>query len=456
VVHRGLTTFVALFSIVAAACTSVDDAQAVGDPSPPPTVTESVDGLATAAYIFDQDELRTYELVIAEENLATLDADPAAEEYVDGTLLFEGQELSGVGVRYKGSIGAFVGCLDGPNLFEPSGAKTCTKLSMKVKITHTDQDLEFFGQRRLQFHAMNLDPTQMRERLGYWLFAEMGVPAPRAVHARLLINDEFVGVFALVEQIDGRFTRANFDDGTGNLYKEVWPTSSAAGSDDEPTPISAYADSLRTNEDGDPSFEIINGFAQAILDASPDERGSVLAQYMDVEALLAYTAVDRTIRHDDGPFHFYCDERCSAHNFFLYEDPAAGELHLIPWDLDNTFQNIPGPANPITPIPHEWNEIENDCDPFAFGALGILQRSAACDPVFAALATFEEEYESTRDAFIQGPFADETVTALLDSWADQIAEATAKAEELHVDALTTAKWGSALDGLRADLTTARN
>ncbi|MFT7474437.1 MAG: spore coat protein CotH, partial [Verrucomicrobiales bacterium] len=324
---------VGLFAIVLAACSSADDAQALPDSSAPPslveTTTEAVSGgLSAAEYLFDQNELRTFELIVSEDDLATLDADPAAEEYVDGTLLFEGQELSGVGVRYKGSVGAFVGCLDGPNLFEPSGAKTCPKLSMKVKITHTDPDLEFFGQRRLQFHAMNLDPTQMRERLGYWLFAEMGVPTPRAVHARLLINGEFVGVFALVEQIDGRFTRANFDDGTGNLYKEVWPTSSAAGLEDEATPISAYRDSLRTNEDEDPSFEIIDGFARAIIDALPDERGSVLAEYMDVEALLAYTAVDRTIRHDDGPFHFYCDERCSAHNFFLYEDPAVGQLHL--------------------------------------------------------------------------------------------------------------------------------
>ena len=51
----------------------------------------------------------------------------------------------------------------------------------------------------------------------------MGVPAPRSVHARLIINGQFNGIYALTEQIDGRFTRENFDDGTGNLYKEIWP-----------------------------------------------------------------------------------------------------------------------------------------------------------------------------------------------------------------------------------------
>ena len=45
-------------------------------------------------------------------------------------------------------------------------------------------------------------------------FSEKGVPAPRSVHARLFINGEYNGIFALTEQIDGRFTRENFEDGT--------------------------------------------------------------------------------------------------------------------------------------------------------------------------------------------------------------------------------------------------
>lgn len=170
-----------------------------------------------SAYIFDQDQLRTYELTLPEENLAELDADPAAEEYVAGTLTFDGESLP-VGIRYKGSVGAFIGCLTGGNPMEPSGAKSCTKLSMKVKINWDGADTEFYGVRKLQFHSQNLDPTQMHDRLGYWLFRQMGVHAPRSVHARLIVNGEYVGLFSLVEQIDRRFTRENFDDGTGNLH----------------------------------------------------------------------------------------------------------------------------------------------------------------------------------------------------------------------------------------------
>ena len=61
-------------------------------------------------YIFNQDSLHTFELIIPEKSLAKIDNDPAAEEYVEGMLIFNKDTLSPVGIRYKGAVGAFVGC----------------------------------------------------------------------------------------------------------------------------------------------------------------------------------------------------------------------------------------------------------------------------------------------------------------------------------------------------------
>ena len=72
----------------------------------------------------------------------------------------------------------------------------------------------------------------------------MGVPAPRSTHARIIVNGDFVGIFALTENIDGRFTRENFPDGTGNLYKEAWPITQAGAVQAAEVLIG----SLRTNE----------------------------------------------------------------------------------------------------------------------------------------------------------------------------------------------------------------
>jgi len=402
--------------------------------------------------IFDQNELHTFELTLSPENLNKINADPAAEEYVEGKLTFNGETLEQVGIRYKGSIGAFVGCLTGRDWTNPSGSKTCTKLSMKIKINWNDPETRFYGLKKLQFHSMNNDDSQMRDRLGYWFFREMGVPAPRAVHARLLINGEFSGVYALVEQIDGRFTRWNFEDGTGNLYKEIWPLNSSgqAFSDSE------YIDHLKTNEDENPTANLISGFANAVSNAKEEELQGVISEWMNVEEIMSYIAVDRTIRNDDGAFHWYCNGgSCAPHNFYWYEDPTEKKLHLIPWDLDNAFENIISPANPVTPIVDAWGQTSNDCQPFAAGFLGLRQRSSACDKLTGGWASFTEVFDRKKEEFTQGPLSDEVVDNLITTWQEQIRAATIEAELDHPDAITVDQWEHSVTTLKSALQFAR-
>ena len=419
---------------------------------------ESEDGLdldeRDDTYLFDQSKLHTFDIELSEADLAILDADPVAEEYVPGTLRFENETIA-VGVRYKGSIGAFVGCVDGPELFDPSGAKTCTKLSLKVKINWDDPDTEFLGVRKLQFHSMNLDPSLFHERLGYWLMGEMGVAAPRSTHARVLVNGEFVGVFALTENLDGRFTRAHFDDGSGNFYKEVWPFTPNGGLTDEDMFIAG----LRTNED-DPNTNalIIRRFAADLLGA--DNPADTIENWMDIESTMNHLAVDRTIRHDDGPFHFYCSstrvDGCSNHNFFFYENPSSSQITMVPWDLDNAFSNVVKDANPVTPVPDGFGEIQNDCKPFSYGSFALQQRSAACDPLFAAWATMDDEFAAAVDRLHDGPLRAEIIDPLLDQWEEQIKDAVAEAATMHSDAIDLDDWAEAVEKLRWELEHARN
>lgn len=403
-------------------------------------------------YIFNQEKLHTFELNLPTSALADIDADPTAEEYVEGTLTFEGEKISPVGIRYKGSVGAFVNCVSGTNWANPSGRKTCTKLSMKIKINWNGSDTKFYGLKKLQFHSMNNDPSQMRERLGYWLFREMGVPAPRSVHARLLINGTYVGLFALVEQIDGRFTRYNFEDGKGNLYKEIWPINTNG----HPHPEQTYLEHLKTNEDDNPSVALIKSFAEEINAASEEELRAVVTKWTDIPQAIRYAVVDRTIRNDDGAFHWYCATGgCSPHNFYWYEETDKALLHLIPWDLDHAFENIIFNANPVTPIADGWGETRNNCAPFGFGWFQIQQRSAACDKIIGTWANDTAAYEEQLAAFKAGPFSEQKVTEMLEAWEAQIGAATIEAHEAHSDAISVSEWQSALDNLKAQVDYAR-
>ena len=405
-------------------------------------------------FIFDQNELRTFELKLSEKDLEKIDSDPTAEQYVEGMMVFEGDTISPIGIRYKGSVGAWVGCVDGENWFEPSGKKICTKLSTKVKINWKGRDERFYGLKKLQFHAQNLDPSLMHERLGYWLFRSMGVEAPRSVHARLVINGEFIGLYALTEQIDGAFTDYHFDDKDGNLYKEVWPLNMNG----EPMDSQSLISALKTNEDDNPSTDIISGFADKLYNGKESDIPNIISEYMDINKVLSLVVVDRAIRHDDGFLHWYCSEDgCASHNFYWYEEPNNKKVNLIPWDLDNAFENIIKNANPVTPIADEWGKISNNCNPFPYGEFGMYQWSAACDRLTGGWARDKELYEELKNKFIQGPFAASNVNALLTAWSEQIRPVVKEAQDKNTwDQLTVQQWESKLSELIDQLEFARN
>ena len=404
-------------------------------------------------FIFDQNVLHTFELKIPKEDLEKIDSDPVAEQYVEGMLIFKGDTISPVGIRYKGSIGAFVGCVDGPNIFEPSGKKICTKLSMKVKINWNGREERFYGLKKLQFHSQNLDPSQMHERIGYWLFRAMGVEAPRSVHARLMINDDYSGLYALTEQIDGSFTDYHFDDQNGNVYKEVWPLTN----DGTPTNEQSFIVALKTNEDDNPSVALMSNFAEKLSMAADAELQNVISEYMDINKIVSFAVVDRAIRNDDGPFHWYCEVGgCGNHNYYWYEEPNNQKINLIPWDLDNAFENILSNANPVTPIADDWGETSNNCQPFPYGSFFIYQWSAACDKLIGGWASYEQEYKDLKTKFINDPFSASTVNGLIVAWSEQIRAATQEADEEHSDALSVQKWENNLYQFMDQLEFARN
>lgn len=398
-------------------------------------------------YIFNQNELHTFEVSIPLKDLKQIDSDPVAEKYVEANLKFNGETVSPVGIRYKGSLGAFVGSVSGRDWVHPSGHKTATKLSMKIKIDWIDSSRTFYGLKKLQFHSQNLDASQMHERLGYWLYREMGVVAPRSVHARIIINGVYHGVYALTEQIDEQFVAYNFKDGTGNLYKEIWPLNYQGQAPDE----SSFLEHLKTNKETDAKATRIKKFADSIVKATDNELRQLIIKRMNLNQIMAHAMIDRMIRNDDGAFHWYCStEGCDNHNYYWYEEPAAQKLHLIPWDLDNAFDNIGYGKSAVTRIHNEWGDTSNNCVPFPSYSQGIYQKSAACDKLTAGWVSFRQEYDSLKAVFINGPFS-EVIYKKVDEWSSQIRESTREAGELHKDALDEYDWDRALDNLKGEL-----
>jgi hypothetical protein len=371
-----------------------------GSPSVPATSGDGVVVPLESDWVFDEAEVRTYELTLTPDDWDLLQATALDEVFVPADLTVDGNVVEQIGVRFKGSLGTLVSC------FDDDGQRTCDKLSMKLKFSEYLPDQRFKGLRRLVFNSMSSDDSQLRERLSYRVFREMGIVAPRSAHARLVINGEEQGLFSLVEAVDGTFTDDHFRGGDGNLYKEIWPDT------DDPEVLSQY---LKTNEETADHTVMLRLNAELTAASSPDRAG-VLERYFDLDTLFAHVAVEEAIRDWDGIGAFYCfDGYCENHNYYLYQHEREPRFTLIPWDFDNTFEV----ETPLDGIPSFFDE-PGDCSEL-YSAVGREVRPPGCDRVFGALGEADRgRYVAQLDRLLAGPFSAAALRGWLDAWSQQI------------------------------------
>ena len=77
---------------------------------------------------------------------------------------------------------------------------------------------EFHGRKSVILDNVTQDPTFLREPLSYAVFEAMGIAAPQIAHTRLTVNDEYWGVYTLVEDVTKPFLEARLGDKEGNLF----------------------------------------------------------------------------------------------------------------------------------------------------------------------------------------------------------------------------------------------
>ena len=293
------------------------------------------------AYIFDSSKLHHFELEVAPEDWESLRQNALLEEYVPATFLFEGERYDGAAVRFKGDWNSLIACFE-------DGVQICDKLSIKISFNEYGKG-RFAGLRKLVLNSSVRDPSLMHDVAGYWLYRSMGLPAPRASHAQLIVNGESQGLFVLIEQIDKELVQEHWESDEGNLYKSVWPKWDT----DE-----RYVKALRTNEE---SADVSDMVALNALVASTSEEKFArdMNGTLDLAELARFLAVDRAINNADGSGRFYCYdhpewELCYNNNFYWYNEPGGG-FHLLPWDLDHALYDVNTDLGRSL-----WNE---SCDP---------------------------------------------------------------------------------------------
>lgn len=417
--------------------------------------------------VFDDSDIKSYYLTFSDEEYEKLmdfstlllsQFDVNKDRYVEASLKVDDIEFPSIGVRFKGDHSIW-SCFDFPDPERKVRVESiwgdvdvCQRFSLKLDIDRFDDNRRLDGLKKINLHSMSADPSKLRERLGYSLFREMDIIAPRMAHARVYINGEYQGLFAVVEQIDGRFTANRFpESGDGNLYKQVWPSEKTADYEVE--------EGLKTNDD--PGIMDVSDFLEfrdAVVASDETNFESEMAPYLDFDYLARYVVVDRAINNFDGMLLFWLisTTRDINHNYYWYHNSEDGKIVLLPWDLDKSLW-YPEPIFWTNNAPFEeydvpnWNVVSSSCDyhpttfDFPLGTWAVVPMD--CDPFLKNLrSVIYDRQQAIASEFIAGPFSEESVGQKIQQWREQIKEAIE--DDPLVD---SAQWSDAVDALLADV-----
>lgn len=256
-------------------------------------------------------------------------------QYTVAAATLDGVAMDSVGVRFKGNS----------SFDHPGGKKP-----IRLRFDEVRRGQRWDGLATVHLNNTFGDPSFLRERLYYDLCGDVGLAAPRASYAAVTVNDDFYGLYTLVETVDETFLAARFGNADGALFKAV----DAFGAH---TPVSdfrwrgadagAYAGRYDLKSDSTagawPALIAVIGAANA----PPDSLAAALGARVHLDAFYRAMAVDHVLANTDS----YSG---SGRNFYAYFNPATGLMEWIPWDagLSVGGYSMRGVAPEALPITH--------------------------------------------------------------------------------------------------------
>lgn len=239
--------------------------------------------------------------------------------YVAAGVEIDGQRMTKVGVRFKGQYS-----------YTLSG--TSPRRPMKLKFDHFVDEQRFEGIEALSLNSNALDPSHLRESLGFACFRDAGVPAPRTCFAMVYLtvdgvyDNEMLGLYSVLEEVDKDFLRRHFDTPKGLLIRPE-RTRNLAYLGDRWDEYRRY--NLQTDATPFTAGRFM-GFTRLIHHGSEEEFATAIGTYVDPDAFARFIAANVLMVNLDSVL-------VNGHNFYAYIHPKSGKVNFIPWDLHLGF-----------------------------------------------------------------------------------------------------------------------
>lgn len=322
---------------------------------------------------FLKDKLQTVSINIDENNLNYLlqnaDQKPSV---MTNSVTIDDKTIHYTGLKTKGSYTLQHTFLD--NIGSDRFSFTINFGKYIKKKNGYDKRQNFYGCNKISFNNFFFDKSMMREYIAMKLMTEMGVPTPQYGLAKLYINENYYGVYFMVEALDSSIleqylgtkdsdtsdyitkpenTTLEYDnsmdqfikeDGTFDLsnvlIKDADGNYKATGElkqqaylwEEDADTLQDVATMLPTALGWQKKLtQLSNGtdFNGNKIDTSSDEYLELLGQVIDIDEAVRYFATHSWLVQIDNMF-------VEQHNMGLYID-ANGKSLFLPWDYDLCF-----------------------------------------------------------------------------------------------------------------------
>lgn len=284
---------------------------------------------------FDDAVLQEIRFTINSKDWQTLKENYLSNEYYPCDFEWRGQKVRNVGIRSRGT-----------------GSRSGIKPGLRVDFDRYTTGQRFLGLKSFVLRNNTQDMTNLHERLSMLLFRRMGEPASRETHAKMFVNDEYVGLFTIVESVDKDFLKRNLGEDSGYLYKFDYPADGTPWYfEDKGSDPAAYVPlpfKPETNE-SNPRPEYIVQWVQAVNQSSTAAFPTAVSEFIDFEAFIRHVAVEVFIGDYDGFIGNW-----GVNNFYVYRFDNQKRFHLIPWDKSEAFK-----AGADSSIFHNLNDVSD-------------------------------------------------------------------------------------------------
>lgn len=288
---------------------------------------------SSADAFFDDSVLQEIRFTINTKDWATLKENYLSNEYYPCDFTWRGQTVRNVGIRSRGT-----------------GSRSGIKPGLRVDFDRYTSGQRFLGLKSFVLRNNTQDTTNLHERLSMQLFKRMGAEASRETHAKMYVNDEYVGLFTIVESVDRDFLKRYLGEDTGYLYKYDYPADGTPYYfEDRGSDGGAYVSlpfKPETNEtNARPEF--IAQWVQAVNLSSAAAFQGAVGEFIDFQKFVRHVAIEVFIGDYDGFIGNY-----GINNFYVYRFDNQKRFHMIPWDKSEAFK-----AGADSSIFHNLNDV---------------------------------------------------------------------------------------------------